>query len=60
MVAWTEENLTDAVKRYKEGLNRGNKAVKLGTLAREYGIPYNTLKYRITGKHQRMRQIGLI
>ena len=49
-VPWTEEDMANAIKAYQEGIKRGNKTLKLGTVASAHGVPYNTLKYRLTGK----------
>lgn len=49
VLPWKEENMQNAIAYYNSGKQRGNKKIKLGSAASRYGIPYNTLKYRLTG-----------
>ena len=48
-VPWSEDDMEQAVATVKNGKKKGNKKVKIGTAAATFNIPYNTLKYRLTG-----------
>ena len=52
MVPWTEEHMAQAITMFENGQRKGKKAVRMGTVATKFGIPYNTLKYRLTGLYK--------